>query len=259
MFAHSVGDLRQQWDYAKTKLCVSFRHHRPCVRADGDTCPYAHSFAELRVGPQIVEEPICRYFATGTCRHGSSCRFMHTYVPANVDMLEVPHARHHLVPPYPWPEEALSLGAQPAMQMVPRDLLPAPRPVGLQRLEAAQMNGTFRRAPGEFHATEGGLPWTSSIASVDATDTTDVAHYGWSTERGIKGNTTDVALDGWSTEWGIKGSTGRSSSAAWGSNGETVGTSDVALACRSRTQGSPSTGPGSDMEGFEIVGHIFRF
>lgn len=72
-FAHSVTELRNAPNLAKTSLCPRFM----AGRCSNQNCSYAHGEAEL-VKPPNFKKKICHWHQQGKCRNGDKCGFAHT-------------------------------------------------------------------------------------------------------------------------------------------------------------------------------------
>lgn len=72
-FAHSLSEVREAPNLAKTQLCTRFMNGR----CSNDRCTYAHGEAEL-VKPPNFKKKMCTWYAQGRCRNGVNCGFAHT-------------------------------------------------------------------------------------------------------------------------------------------------------------------------------------
>ena len=71
-FAHSIDEMRQSPDFAKTSFC---KNYKKCTVPN---CKYAHDWKELKQSP-APKEVYCTYFhgERFRCLYGDSCRYIH--------------------------------------------------------------------------------------------------------------------------------------------------------------------------------------
>jgi len=72
-FAHSPKELQAVPDLAKTKLCYNFFRQK----CNDSRCKFAHGYQELRATEGVYKTELCRWWGSGSCKAGDSCRYAH--------------------------------------------------------------------------------------------------------------------------------------------------------------------------------------
>ncbi|CAE8640146.1 unnamed protein product, partial [Polarella glacialis] len=73
--AVASGIIHIETLFARTKIC-KFEQRRECTR--GSACNFAHNFAQLRQQPDFAKTRLCiKYLQSGECPDGEECNFAH--------------------------------------------------------------------------------------------------------------------------------------------------------------------------------------